>query len=51
VVEFNLELATGAPARDTQALGIEQAKRYAHDLATLVGRMRPAQKPAPAKSA
>lgn len=51
VVEFNLELATGAPARDTQALGIEQAKRYAHDLATLVGRMRPAQTPATAKSA
>lgn len=45
LLEFNLELATGAPARDSQALDIEQAKRYARDLATLAGRMRPAPRP------
>lgn len=40
IVEFNLELASGAPSHDTQALDVEQAQRYARDMAALRQRMR-----------
>ncbi|MGL4410349.1 MAG: ATP-binding protein [Zoogloea sp.] len=40
MVEFALELATGAPARDNAQLDIAQAQRYAKDMATLMNTMR-----------
>ena len=43
LVEVRLELATGAPAVDDEALNIEQAKRYAQDMAALMHRMRAAR--------
>lgn len=43
LVEVRMELATGAPAVDDEALNIEQAKRYAHDMAALMHRMRAAR--------
>ncbi|MBL8489859.1 MAG: hypothetical protein JNM82_03675 [Rhodocyclaceae bacterium] len=43
LVEVRLELATGAPAIDDEALNIAQAKRYAQDMAALMHRMRAAR--------
>ena len=40
MIEFAMELATGAPARDTSQLDIAQAQRYAHDMAALMSTMR-----------
>lgn len=40
LVEFNIELATGAPSRSTATLDVEQAQRYAHDMAALRQRLR-----------
>lgn len=40
MVEFAVELATGAPARDTAQLDIAQAQRYARDMATLMSTVR-----------
>ena len=39
IIEFNLELATGAPVVDTQVLDAQQAHRYAHDMVALMQRM------------
>ncbi|MFZ6847009.1 sensor histidine kinase [Undibacterium sp. RuRC25W] len=43
IIEFNLELATGAPVQDTQTLDAEQAQRYAHDMVALMQRMQAAK--------
>ena len=43
IVEFNLELATGAPVQDTQVLDAQQAQRYAHDMVALMQRMHSAR--------
>lgn len=43
VVEVGIELATGAPAADQEQQHIEQAKRYAQDLAALMQRLRQRQ--------
>lgn len=45
IIEFNLELATGAPAQDTQLLDVQQAQRYAHDMAALQQRLRATRVP------
>ncbi|MEB0216278.1 MULTISPECIES: sensor histidine kinase [unclassified Undibacterium] len=44
IIEFNLELATGAPVQDTQVLDAQQAQRYAHDMVALMRRMQTAKK-------
>jgi len=43
IIEFNLELATGAPVNDTQVLDAQQAQRYAHDMVALMQRMQSAR--------
>ncbi|MFZ6688091.1 sensor histidine kinase [Undibacterium sp. SXout11W] len=43
IIEFNLELATGAPVNDTQVLDAQQAQRYAHDMVALMQRMQSAK--------
>jgi len=43
IIEFNLELATGAPVQDTQVLDAQQAQRYAHDMVALMQRMHSAR--------
>lgn len=39
-VEFTLEIPTGAPSQGDEALDIQQAQRYAKDMATIMQRMR-----------
>lgn len=39
-VEFTLEIPTGAPSQGDEALDIQQAQRYARDMATIMQRMR-----------
>ena len=46
IVEFVMELPTGAPTRDTHLLDIAQAQRYASDMARLMARRTQQQKPA-----
>lgn len=40
LVEFVLEIPTGAPSQGDEALDIQQAQRYARDMATIMQRMR-----------
>lgn len=47
IMEFVMELPTGAPTRDTHLLDIAQAQRYASDMARLMARRAQQAKPAP----
>ena len=46
-VEFTLEIPTGAPSQGDEALDIQQAQRYARDMATIMQRMRKKKGDAP----